>query len=136
AVVEAKIRKQVVLLQRAGRRDTARDMSQAVHAMRGYAAMLPEAQGRDEIMGLEGAAAREYFQAWAAMLDPELSFTGRNRRPPRDVVNSALSFGHAVLLSETVSALAAAGLDPAIGFLHTDDDRPLAGATDMPDQAA
>jgi len=134
AVVEAKIRKQVVLLQRAGRRDTARGLSEAVHAMRGYAAMLPEAQEHNEVMGLEGAAAREYFQAWAAMLAPELCFTGRNRRPPRDVVNSALSFGYAVLLSEAVSALAAAGLDPAIGFLHADDDNRPSLALDLAEE--
>lgn len=90
--------------------------------MRGYAVMLPEATTRAEIMGLEGASAHAYFQAWTAVLDPELRFTGRNRRPPLDVVNSALSFGYAVLLSEAVSALAAAGLEPAIGFLHTEHD--------------
>ena len=38
------------------------------------------------------------------------------------MVNSALSFGYAILLSEAVSALVATGLDPAIGFLHTDHD--------------
>jgi hypothetical protein len=43
-----------------------------------------------------------------------------NRCPPRDLVNSALSFGYAILLSEAVTALAAAGLEPAIGLLHTE----------------
>ena len=78
--------------------------------------MLPAA-GREEIMGLEGAAARAYFQAWTVCVDPGFGFAGRNRRPPLDVVNSALSFGYAILLSEAVSALVATGLDPAIGFL-------------------
>jgi CRISPR-associated protein Cas1 len=84
--------------------------------------MLPEAGSREEIMGLEGAAARAYFQAWAVCVDPAFGFTGRNRRPPLDVVNSALSFGYAILLSEAVSALVATGLDPAIGFLHSEHD--------------
>jgi CRISP-associated protein Cas1 len=131
SVVEAKIRKQAVLLQRLTRRDAARDLAEAVHTMRGYAAMLPEANTRDEIMGLEGIAARAYFQAWTTVLDPDLGFTGRNRRPPRDVVNSALSFGYAVLLSEAVSALAAAGLEPAIGLLHADEDNRPSLALDL-----
>lgn len=134
AVVDAKIRKQVVLLQRLSRRETARDLPETVHSMRGYAAMLPEAGSREEVMGLEGAAARAYFQTWTGMLDPALGFHGRNRRPPRDVVNSALSFGYAVLLGEAVSALAAAGLEPAAGFLHTDDDNRPSLALDLAEE--
>ncbi len=125
AVVEAKIRKQAVLLQHLMRKESAPELAEAVGAMQGYADMLPEATDRSEVMGLEGAAARAYFQAWTAVVDPSFRFTGRNRRPPLDVVNSALSFGYAVLVSEATSALAAAGLDPAIGFLHSDvDGRP------------
>ncbi|MGH3940148.1 MAG: CRISPR-associated endonuclease Cas1 [Pseudonocardiaceae bacterium] len=120
--VEAKIRKQAVLLRRMMRKDTARQLTESVEMMEGYADMLSDAGSRDEIMGLEGAAARAYFQAWTACVDPEFGFTGRNRRPPLDVVNSALSYGYAILLSEAVSALVATGLDPAIGFLHTDHD--------------
>jgi CRISPR-associated protein Cas1 len=90
--------------------------------MESYAGMLPDAETREEIMGLEGAAARAYFQAWTACVDPAFEFTERNRRPPLDVINSALSFGYAILLSEAASALVATGLDPAIGFLHTDHD--------------
>ena len=121
-LVEAKIRKQAVLLRRMMRKDTAGELAESVEMMEGYADMLPAAQGREEVMGLEGAAARAYFQAWTACVDPAFGFTGRNRRPPLDVVNSALSFGYAILLSEAVSALVATGLDPAIGFLHTEHD--------------
>jgi CRISPR-associated protein Cas1 len=121
-VVEAKVRKQAVLLRRMMRKESARELAESVEMMEGYAGMLPDAGSREEIMGLEGAAARAYFQALTVCVDPAFGFTGRNRRPPLDVVNSALSFGYAILLSEAVSALVAAGLNPAVGFLHTDQD--------------
>ncbi|MGH3529673.1 MAG: CRISPR-associated endonuclease Cas1, partial [Pseudonocardiaceae bacterium] len=121
-LIDAKIRKQAVLLRRLMRKDTARALAESVEMMESYADMLPDAGSRDGIMGLEGAAARAYFQAWTACVDPAFGFTGRNRRPPLDVVNSALSFGYAILLSEAVSALVATGLDPGIGFLHADHD--------------
>jgi CRISPR-associated protein Cas1 len=133
-IAEAKIRKQIVLLRRFTRRESARDLTEAIAAMRGYAGMLPDAGTREEIMGLEGAVARAYFQAWAAVLPDEYGFTGRNRRPPRDTVNSALSFGYALLLGDAVSALAAAGLDPAIGFLHTDQDNRPSLALDLAEE--
>ncbi|MFC0438050.1 CRISPR-associated endonuclease Cas1 [Kutzneria buriramensis] len=130
-LIDAKIRKQVVLLQRMVRREHAAELSEAIASMRGYAAMLPQASDHAEIMGLEGAAARAYFQAWAAFLPAEFGFAGRTRQPPLDVVNSALSFGYAVLASEAVSALAAAGLEPAAGFLHADHDRRPSLALDL-----
>lgn len=133
-LVKAKIRKQAVLLRRMMRKDTARELTESVEMMESYATMLPDAAGREEIMGLEGAAARAYFQAWTVCADPEFGFTGRNRRPPLDTVNSALSFGYAILLSEAVSALVATGLDPAIGFLHTEHDGRPSLALDLAEE--
>ena len=49
-----------------------------------------------------------------------LPFDGRNRRPPRDAINALLSFLYALLRHDCVSALTAVGLDPFVGFLHTD----------------
>src|SRR5689334_13392801 len=93
--------------------------------------MLPDATTRDEIMGLEGAAAREYFTAVGRAVPEQLRFAGRSRRPPLDLVNAALSFGYTILLGEAVAALAAAGLDPAIGLLHADADRRPSLALDL-----
>jgi CRISP-associated protein Cas1 len=45
---------------------------------------------------------------------------GRNRRPPRDPVNSVLSFAYALLTKELVATCIGAGLDPYLGVLHAD----------------
>jgi CRISPR-associated protein Cas1 len=79
----------------------------------------------NELRGLEGMAAREYFGAFDRFIkveEPQLRFGGRSRRPPADPVNALLSFGYGLLLRDCASALAGVGLDPAIGFLH--EDRP------------
>ncbi|CAK0741740.1 CRISPR-associated endonuclease Cas1 [Gammaproteobacteria bacterium] len=72
----------------------------------------------DSLRGSEGAAARSYFAALGALFPPSLNFTGRNRRPPRDPVNAALSLGYTLLHFEAVRASHGAGLDPLIGFFH------------------
>ena len=73
---------------------------------------------------MEGAAARQHFQALGAIVPEDVRFEGRSRRPPADVINAALSYGYAILLGEAVSALCAAGLDPAIGLLHAEPGQP------------
>lgn len=78
----------------------------------------------EALLGIEGIAARRYFQHFANLIkrddDPTLSFDfmGRNRRPPRDPVNALLSFAYAMLTREWHIALSAIGLDPYRGFYH------------------
>jgi CRISPR-associated protein Cas1 len=73
----------------------------------------------NQIRGLEGAAAAHYFDAYFTAFAPVLGATGRNRRPPRDPVNAVLSLSYTMLYSQAVAACWCAGLDPALGALHT-----------------
>jgi CRISPR-associated protein Cas1 len=72
------------------------------------------------LLGIEGMAAKEYFAGFARLLNggEHFNIEGRNRRPPRDPVNSLLSFVYALLVKEWTLALYAAGFDPLLGFYH------------------
>ena len=77
----------------------------------------------DELRGLEGKAAEQYFSVWNDMIlnqKADFIFTTRNRRPPLDNVNALLSFAYTVLAGECANSLASVGLDPYVGFLHGD----------------
>ena len=80
-----------------------------------------KARSLEKLRGVEGAAAALYWESWPKLIkaDPEIFlFEGRNRRPPRDAVNAALSYASAVLAGQCAAAALAAGLDPFVGFLH------------------
>jgi CRISPR-associated protein Cas1 len=92
-------------------------------------ALRAEAASRlDELLGIEGNAARLYFGAFDGMLkagengessgDFRLDFEGRNRRPPRDPVNALLSLGYSMLTKDLTIACYAVGFDPMMGFYH------------------
>lgn len=72
----------------------------------------------DQVRGIEGLAAREYFAYWPQILGKGWQFSGRNRRPPRDPVNALLSFAYGLLRVQVTAAAHIAGLDPYIGYLH------------------
>ena len=77
----------------------------------------------ETVRGHEGEAAASYFAAFDAMIrssDPAFRFATRSRRPPLDAVNCLLSFVYALVRHDCASALAAVGLDPAVGYLHAD----------------
>ena len=73
----------------------------------------------NELMGVEGAASREYYAAFGALLDDGFTFSTRRRRPPPDPVNSMLSFGYTLLIQEIISAIETTGLDSCEGVLHS-----------------
>jgi len=82
---------------------------------------LPATNDLDELRGAEGEAARAYFAAFTHMIRSsrdKFRMEGRNRRPPRDPINSVLSFLYALLRGECESALEGVGLDPQMGYLH------------------
>lgn len=86
---------------------------------------LPGAQTLDRVRGLEGDAARLYFEHFALMTPSApapLRFAKRSRQPPLDPINALLSLFYAMLTNDCAAALAATGLDPSVGFFH--EDRP------------
>jgi CRISPR-associated protein Cas1 len=78
------------------------------------------AEARPGLFALEGRIGLCYLRGLAAIVPAELGFRRRSRRPPRDVVNAALSYGYAILRAQVERALAICGLEPSLGFLHTD----------------
>jgi len=80
-----------------------------------------KAASLDQVRGIEGYAARTYFDAFNRMIrvaDERLLMKGRTRRPPRDPVNALLSFLYALVLADCTAAVEGVGLDPQVGFLH------------------
>jgi len=91
-----------------------------------------------ELLGIEGAAASQYFQQFNGMVKVEdddlpglempgknakqlafnFHFTNRNRRPPTDPVNAMLSLAYSMLAKDCTLAALAVGFDPYIGFYH------------------
>jgi CRISPR-associated protein Cas1 len=98
-------------------------VSAAIETLRGCLRNIAKTQRADELRGYEGLAGRAYFSAIPSLLreavPEELRFDHRNRRPPRDRFNALLSFGYSLLYQAVFQAVAAVGLEPALGFFHT-----------------
>jgi len=118
AFVDGKIANMRVALLRASRRGPDPDVVSAAETLAITRLVLPEAASREQILGHEGTATREYFRAWRQLIGDSWGFESRQRRPPTDPVNAMLSFGYTLLTQEAVAALEMAGLDAAVGFLH------------------
>lgn len=77
----------------------------------------------ESLMGIEGEAASLYFSIFDEMIlqqKDDFYFKCRNKRPPLDNVNALLSFSYTLLANICTSALELVGLDPYVGYLHSD----------------
>lgn len=77
----------------------------------------------DTLRGIEGESAQLYFSVFDELIlqqKDEFRFTVRSKRPPLDNVNALLSFAYSIATGMCTSALEAVGLDPYVGFMHTD----------------
>ena len=115
------------ILERAARDYPMRLDTEKLRNESGYLApALPkirDCKSASELLGLEGEAASVYFSVFDDLIlqqKDDFHFAGRNRRPPTDEVNAMLSFAYTLLTSMCASALETVGLDPYVGFFHTD----------------
>jgi CRISPR-associated protein Cas1 len=115
--VEGKIQNQRTML----RRNHGGAPQQALEEMARLADLAAAGAPVEALVGIEGAAAQQYFANFAGMLKDKAAafdFQQRNRRPPTDPVNALLSYLYAVLSKDLTVTLTAIGLDPYLGFLH------------------
>jgi CRISP-associated protein Cas1 len=119
-MIAGKIRNCRVLLRRHGGDAAVRRVTQ----LAALAEQAEQAGNAASLLGIEGTAARLYFEAFPSLLTaadrlPGPGFTGlRNRRPPTDAVNCLLSFCYGLLTKELLAACLAVGFDPYIGLYH------------------
>lgn len=145
ALVAGKIRNQRTMLQR----NHIEPPRTALSMLKCLQEEAERAEAMDQLLGIEGNAARVYFEHFAGMIkrndadDPfgsdehrlshddetfRFDFTSRNRRPPRDAVNALLSLAYSMLAKDLTIVCQAVGFDPYLGFFH----QPRFGRASLP----
>ncbi len=115
-IVSGKIENCRILLRR-NDPDVPSDVLDSLERLAGQA---EDASRMPSLLGFEGAAAEIYFGRFGNMLkcSQDFSFQNRNKRPPRDPVNTVLSYLYGILTKELFSTVLAVGFDPYLGFYH------------------
>ena len=95
---------------------------------------IQNAESKDQLRGYEGEAASIYFGVFNELIlqqKKDFAFQRRNKRPPLDNVNAMLSFVYTMLTNQIAAALEVVGLDPYVGYLHTDRPGRVSLALDL-----
>ena len=76
-----------------------------------------------ELMGIEGNIRKQYYKSWNKIVDQEINFEKRVKRPPDNMINSLISFVNSLMYTTVLSQIYETQLNPTISYLHEPSTR-------------
>ncbi len=76
------------------------------------------AENIQELMGYEGNIHKHYYSAWNTIIDREINFTKRVKRPPDNMINTLISFVNTLIYTKVLGEIYKTQLNPTISYLH------------------
>ena len=108
----------------------ARDVTPSLDRIAQYTALIPGATHIDELMGIEGNIRQAYYEAFGTIIT-DFEMGGRSKQPPRNEVNTLISFGNMLCYTLCLDQLYHTQLNPTISFLHEPGARRYSLALDL-----
>jgi CRISPR-associated protein Cas1 len=107
-----------------------RDLEHHINTIEQFMHQATLATAIDELMGIEGNIRQVYYDAFEVILN-DFEMGGRNKQPPRNEVNTLMSFGNMMCYAMSLSQLYHTQLNPTISFLHEPGTRRYSLALDL-----
>lgn len=76
-----------------------------------------------ELMGIEGNIRKIYYSTWNKIINQEINFEKRVKRPPDNMINTLISFINSLMYVSCLSEIYITQLNPTISYLHSSSER-------------
>lgn len=84
---------------------------------------IEKVQSISELMGVEGNIRKIYYSAWNILVNQEIEFEKRVKRPPDNMINTLISFINSLMYTTCLSEIYKTQLNPVISYLHSAGER-------------
>ena len=74
-------------------------------------------------MGIEGGIRKTYYESWEKIINQEIDFEKRVKRPPNNMINTLISFVNSLIYTSCLSEIYTTQLNPTISYLHNPGSR-------------
>ncbi|PWJ88994.1 CRISPR-associated Cas1 family protein [Oceanotoga teriensis] len=85
----------------------------------------------EELMGIEGNIRKIYYSTWNFFINQNINFHKREKHPPKNWINSLISFINSLIYTTTLTEIYHTHLDPTISFLHSPSERRFSLSLDI-----
>ncbi len=100
-----------------------KNLSQYINAITELRKQIYGTKTIQELMGIEGNIRKTYYDCWPIIINQEIDFEKRIKRPPTDLVNTLISYMNTVIYTKTLSEIYKTQLNPTISYLHEPSDK-------------
>lgn len=95
------------------------------------ATRINDATSINELMGIEGKIREIYYSVWGSIINQDIEFEKRVKRPPDNLINALISFGNSMMYSTVLSEIYRTNLNPTISYLHEPGERRFSLSLDL-----
>lgn len=92
---------------------------------------LDNFQSISEVMGIEGNIRRKYYSCWNDIVNQDIDFDKRVKRPPDNIINTLISFLNSVFYTKVLTEIYKTQLNPTISYLHEPSTKRFSLALDV-----
>ena len=95
-----------------------KDLAEPMDEIRLLLEQAEEAVDIPTLMGFEGNIHQQYYAAFHTIIDEEIDFKRRIKRPPDNMMNTMISYVNSLIYTRVLSEIYRTQLNPTISFLH------------------
>ncbi|HWQ71415.1 MAG TPA: type I-B CRISPR-associated endonuclease Cas1b [Desulfitobacteriaceae bacterium] len=100
-----------------------RDLESYITEIKGLRKGIETARDIQELMGLEGSIRKVYYGSWKEIVNQEIDFEKRVKRPPDNMINALISFVNSLVYVTCLTEIYKTQLHPAMSYLHSAGER-------------
>lgn len=79
---------------------------------------IPDVDTVAQLMGIEGNIRKFYYNVWNILINQEIEFEKRVKRPPDNMINTMISYLNSMVYTTVLGEIYKTQLDPTVSFLH------------------
>jgi len=100
-----------------------RDLETFMSEIKALRRGIARTQDVNELMGVEGCIRRVYYSGWNQIINQEIDFEKRVKRPPDNMINTLISFVNSLVYVTCLTEIYKTQLHPAVSYLHSAGER-------------
>ena len=95
-----------------------KDVSNTIEEISVLYSHVKYCQNVQELMGVEGNIHKSYYAAWQKIIDVDINFERREKRPPNNMINTLISFINSIIYTKVLTEIYKTQINPTISYLH------------------
>ena len=108
-----------------------KDLEEIIEQIKALKKGIFRTQNVEELMGVEGTIRKVYYDSWNIIVNQEIDFEKRVKRPPDNMINTMISFLNTLVYTACLSEIYVSQLNPTISYLHSVGDRRFSLSLDL-----